>query len=102
VAATDSTGFVGSLTGGSFFAVRCTGDRASRTCVRAACRAVTAGPEVSVGGEVELGLDVELDVEVDEPWDEEKLFFAACVPGAASAWIVARTVAGDGSGVGGP
>ncbi len=53
VAAIDSTRFVGSLTGGSFFTVRCTGVRAARTCGRAGVRGnVTAGLEVCVGGAV--------------------------------------------------
>jgi hypothetical protein len=57
---------------------------------------VTAGVVVSAGGEVEL----ELNVDVDEPWDEEYVFCAACEPGAASAWIVAWAGDGDGSGLG--
>jgi len=97
-AAIDSTRFVGSLTGGSFlvFTVRFTRVCGARTCGRVAGRNVTAGVVVSAGGEVEL----ELNVDVDEPWDEEYVFCAACEPGAASAWMVAWAGDGDGSGLG--
>lgn len=66
VEAIDSTGFVGPLTGGSFFAGLCVAVWVARVCGRAGgvVRYVTAGLEVcEVDGGVLRG--------VDEPWYEE-------------------------------
>ena len=65
--AIDSTGSLGTLTGGSFFAGLCAAVWVARVCGRAGGvgRYVTAGREVS-----ELSVP---EFDVDGPWYEEKV-----------------------------